>query len=403
MKKITLCVVSLLLLWGAAGNECSARDINLDEIYIRLSSPLLHRLIISKLDAYQEAGGRLVDSGVIFAGWFSGKDVVYVKEFPGTEENAVCSYDIRTGRQRELFRLSGTVTAMEVTADGRHVVIKRMIRRRSVVPDNELLVYYLPTGRSYRVASDSIFRDFSLAPEGNSMFYETGKGIEELTLFSKVRRVAVPKIQYSLIVSTSNPSVAYFSPGRNRYLVMNGGGGRYKGILFGAERASIIHGFTSPRELFFVDNNTIAGRKGYTGHFFVSLKNLITGREERFAYPSLNTSLSHSRVSGILSFTKDQMIQFYMLNEKRLFDAGIEGEDVSFSTDGVNFTALICSRLFIVNRHNLARMRIGLRRSWNSILRIYRELKTRPGDMDNEFSTQYIVRKIRIYSDLLRQ
>ena len=401
MKKIAFCIISLLLLW-AAENEGVARDINLDEIYIRASSRLLHVLVNAKLDAYQEAEGRFVDSGVAFTGWFSGKDVVYVKEFPGTEVNAVCTYDLRTGRQRELFRITGTVMALEVSADGRHIIIKRMVRRNSVVPDNELFVYYIPAGRSYRLASNTLFMDFSLAPEGNSMFRETGKGIEELALFSKVRRIAVPKIQYSLIVSTDNPSVAYFSPGRNRYIVMNGGGGRYRGILFGAGRASIIKGITSPKEFFFVDNNTIACRKGYTGHFFVALKNLLTGREERFAYPSLNTSLYYSRVPGILSFTKDQMIQLYMPNEKRLLNTGIEGEDVSFSTDGVHFTALICSRLFIVNRHNLIRKRIGLRRSWRNIMRMYRELESRPGDMDNEFSAQYIGRKISIYSELLR-
>ena len=402
MKKITLHVISLLLFWSAAGNMSIARDINLDEIYLRPSSPYLRRLIIAKLDAYQEAGAHLVDSGVIFAGWFSGKDVVYVKEFPGTEENAVCVYDVRTGQQRELFRITGTVMALAVTADGRHIVIKRMVRRRSIVPDNELYVYYLPTGRSYQVSSNSIFRDFSVAPEGNSMFHETGRGIEELTLFSKVRRIAVPKRHYSLIVATDNPSVACFSPGRNRYIVMNGGGGRYKGILFGTGSASILKGITSPGEFFFVDNNTIAYRKGYTGYFFVALRNLLTGRETRFGYPSLNTSLNYSVAPGILSFTKDQMIQLYVMSEKKLFHAGIEVEDVSFSADGVNFTALICNRLFIVNRHSLTRRRIGLRRSWRNILRIYRELKTRPGDMDNEFSAQYIGRKISIYSELLR-
>ena len=103
-----------------------------------------------------------------------------------------------------------------------------------------------------------------------------------------------------------------------------------------------------------------------------------------------------------ISFLKGQVIQIYNISDSRLINTGIEGEDVSFAPGKNSFISLIYKKLFIVDLNSLVKKRIELKRSWISILKVYRDLINRKSEYSNEFSAHYVNRKIRVYSNLIK-
>ncbi len=103
----------------------------------------------------------------------------------------------------------------------------------------------------------------------------------------------------------------------------------------------------------------------------------------------------------IAAFLKEQLIQYYKVEARDLIKTGLEGEDIFFSPNGVKFTSLLFKKLFIVNSEALKKKRIELKRSWESILSIYKELKSNKHEFLNEYSLHYINRKIKAYNALI--
>jgi hypothetical protein len=379
-----------------------ARDINLDEIYIKRTSPLLKKLIFEKLDTYEKVNAVFVDRDVIFSGWISGDRIIYIKEAPGNI-NIIYRYHTRKQKNEAIYRLKGLITYAHIAWKGRYVFLKRLIQKEGTIPDGERVIINLESKEVIISQTVSPFLDFSIPANGNSILYESKRGFVEFYPDPGTRRLILERRRYQDIVTSKNPSIAFLSPDRRKILVINGGGGSYRGKIIQGRKSFRIAGISSATELCWIDNYNILFRRGSAGSFSAILYNVKRRRSKILIRNSLNTNISFSFHSRIISLIRDQVILLYFTRGRKLMNIGLEGEDVSFEPNGKYFTSLIFKKLFIVNLNTIIRKRIELRRSWRSLLRLYRDLSTDSGHYENEYSAHYIRRKVFLYRSLLRQ
>lgn len=390
-----------LLFFNLLGSIALARDINLDEIYIKRTSPLLKKLIFEKLDTYEKVNAVFVDRNVIFSGWISGDRIIYIREAPGNI-NIIYRYHTRKQKHEILYRLKGLITYAHIGWNGRYVFLKRLIQGEGSIPYGERVIINLDSNEAITSQTVSPFLDFSIPANGNSILYEAKRGFVEFYPDSGTRRLILERRRYHDIVTSQNPSIAFLSPGRRAILVINGGGGSYRGKIIQGGRSFRIAGISSATELCWIDNHNILFRRGSAGSFSAILYNIKRKRSRVLIRNSLNTNISFSHHSSIVSLIKNQVIVLYFTRGRRLMNTGLEGEDISFEPNGRCFTSLIFKKLFIVNLNTLIRKRIELRRSWRSLLRLYRDAGIDRGHFENEYSADYITRKVFMYKSLLR-
>jgi hypothetical protein len=376
-----------------------ARDINLDEIYIKNTSPSLKKLALEKLEIYQTIEAVFVDSSVIFALWIGGNEIIYIKESDQLRTNYIFKYRLMDRRYVELCKVSGVITIARVTHSGRYLVLKRLVQGRNLVPQGETLIVNLESGQSKIISSSYAFLDFTVPGEGSSILLERGKGIVESFLDRNLQKDLLGKKSYDDIIISPTPSLCYLSPDRQKFLILNGSGGNYNAKLLRNTGSIIIDGISSSSEIFWLDNFTLIYRTGYAGNFSVMLHNIRNSKTKMLLKNSYNTNINYSENSGIISFLKDQVILFYNKYEDKIVDTGLEGEDISFSPNG-KFISLLYKKLFLVNSELLERKHIELKRSWNLILNLYKALYNRKDEFENEHSRLFIERKIQLYNKL---
>lgn len=379
----------------------SARDINLDEIYLKGTSPFQTRLLLAKLDSWLAVGARLVDRNVSFAGWISGSDLVYVKESPGGE-NLVCTYNIVSNKTVTAAVVKGDVMHARVSPGGRFIALKRLIRGNDIVPDGQTVIVALPGGGQTVLSSPSPLLDFTLSENGTSLLLESSGGIDEYRVQGGTRRTVLGRSACPAAFQQNVPTLAYPSPDNARWIVLGGGGGSYRACLIEGGSSREISGVTSASELCWLGNTAFAYRGGSAGAYSVVLHRLQGNQARIIGGESLNTSLAYSPHAGILSWLRDGSIMLFYPATGRQVATGLEGDDVAFDPAGSRFTALIGHRLFLADLDSLRRRGVELKRAMDRVLYIYEELARRPGEMQNEFSSEYVSRKIRLYRELLR-
>jgi hypothetical protein len=393
---------AVLILFLLFPSISPARDINLDSIYIKSTSGYLKWLMTGKLDAYQKVGALDIDRDVIFAGWLTGDEIVYAKESAEIEENIIYSYNLNSREKKEITRIKGTITAFKPSPNGRHIIIKRMIQRVDIVPENEICVLYIPDKKITAYRSSSLLMDFSLAQDGNSIFFETNKGIEEFSLYTAISTLIIKRSAYSDIASPGITSIAFFSPDRNTCAILNGESGRYNCKIILKNSSFTISGVSSPAEFFWLDNYYFALRSGHSGNFSAVIYHIEKNTKSILLAGSLNTNITFSENPKILSYLNDQMIHLYFPAKNSIILTGLEGEDISFENSGNLFTALMYKRLFLVNLRSVEKKQSDLKTTWMGLLKAYNELLKETTDHDNEYSPNYINKKINAYRDLIK-
>ncbi len=393
-----LSLVCFLLLLPA---DLLARDINLDELYFKKDSLRAERLAILKLDAYQSVQAHLVDRDVVFAGWLSGSDLFYIQEVPGLSVNILFQYNAYRQRRTERSRIPGVLTAARASPDGSFIALKRLIRKEDVVPSGETVIYSFRTGKTGILPTQTGFLDFDIPSGEPAIVYESSAGITEYHPDTGRTRLLIEKRRYADIAVPGATTMALLSPDRRNTLVISGGGGSYAARLYGVRTSFPIPGISSASETFWVDAHTIAFRSGSPGSFSVRRYDVRSRTASTLLSSSLNTSLTYSPHAATLSFLNDQVICLHTIRDGKTLITGIEGEDVSIPATGSRFISLFNRRLFIVNIELIKRNELLLRRSWASILASYRELSLDKRYWENEYSLDYIRRKIRLYSSLI--
>jgi len=163
-----------------------------------------------------------------------------------------------------------------------------------------------------------------------------------------------------------------------------------------------MDGLSSSSEIYWIDNDRLIYRKGATGNFSVVIYNIKNQKEKVLLNNSFNTNITYSPHPMIAAFLRDQIINIYDFQKNKLINTGTEGEDILFSPNGNKFISLIYKKLFIIDIAALNKKTIELKRSWNEILSVYNELKNKNDEFTNEYSLDYINRKIITYNDLIR-
>src|SRR5208337_5305446 len=102
----------------------------------------------------------------------------------------------------------------------------------------------------------------------------------------------------------------------------------------------------------------------------------------------------------IVSFLQDQVIQFYDMRRNAVLMIGLEGEDVFFSPDGSRFISLYLKKLFISNLNQIKRKNLELVKNSMQIKELYKILLDSKADWSNEYSPEYLRKKISVYGKL---
>ena len=378
-----------------------AREINLDELYIKHSSPYLKRLSLLMLDTYEKVDAVFVDRNVIYSAWLSGNYILYIKELSGKNNNAIYMHNIQKKQGEVLKIIPGVITYARVSRDGRYLFFKRLTGEKSEIPYGEICVLHLIDKRFSSFRTKHPFIDFSVNDSDGTMLIESEDGVVRYDPWTGKKTVVMKKNSYSDIATAENPTIGFYSPDESSFLIINGGGGNYRAKIFSRGKSNRLRGITASSELYWIDNFTFVYRSGSAGNYNVMIYNVNSGKKQYLLKYSLNTNITFSQHPRIITFLRDQVIVVYSMKDRQQLTTGLEGEDVAFDPSGRLFTSLKLKRLFIVNIFTLARKQMELRRCWKQILEIYESLKNNSHSFDNEFSEEYIDRKIKLYRSLL--
>lgn len=386
----------LFLLYLLFSPDVFGRDIDMDEIYISNAQGYLSKLSSLKHNAYQILKSTPVDSNVIFAGWVSGNRLVYVKEYINADINEIYEYYPSSRIKKRMATVKGAVIHSKISLNGHYLFLKVVYVSRNSV-NNEIVILNLRDRFVRKKRSLTPLLDFTVSYHGDSLFYENGDGITEYFPDDGSERLILPKDRYSRMMSNSNCTLAYVSPMRNRILLVNGGGGLYDSVLLQGRGSRIIEGISSSSEIWWLDNSRIIYRSGSLARYHLVQYNAETGSSEIKSDMSLNTNISYSPFDRYVSYNLDGIISFYFsrYDDTRRFP--VEGEDISFSPDGQVFLSLFQKRLYLSRYSALQESQLELRRNSAEILTIYRRLRNSGRNLLNEYSDEYIRRKISVY------
>ena len=375
-----------------------SRDVNLDAIYININSPYYTKLLERKLTAYQSVNSQLIDRDVIFAFWKDGFTVLYIKEFP--ELNILYSYNRNTQSYDELYRLSGIITSAKNSSNGKFIFVKRLRQTGDLLLQGETIVIDIYSKKIKVLDSSYPFIDFSLSPSGNELLYETEKGIVEFFPDSNNKNIIIGKPEYSDIIKSHSPTIAYMSPNKKKIMLVNGSGGFYRAKFISSGKSWKLAGITSSSEIYWINNNQVICRKGDAGNYSVHVYDVSAQRSAVLVGKSLNTNIQFSNLSKMVSFLQDQIILIYDVRRNTIVNIGLEGEDVFFSPDGSRFISLYLKKLFINNVNMIKRKNMELVKITKQINILYKNLLELKNDWMNEYSPEYIRKKISVYSKI---
>lgn len=377
--------------------ELMARDIDLDAIYLKRSSKSYVSIVEKKLDAYQFSRSQLVDSGVIFAYCLNGFEFAYIKEFKAI--NILYVFHRINLTKTEIVRFPGIVASVSSRPSGSLFLVKTFVAQNGF-PKTKTLIINLrnKTVRTLDATQGDITA--TLSPSGDSVFIERKNGINEYDPYANQYRLVLPTSRYFEIASKGVSAAAFFSPDRQSAICLCGSGGKYRAKLIVGKNSFIMDDITSTSELYWLNNNEIVYRSGFPGSFNAQIKNIRTGKNTLLVAGSLNTNIKYSQVSRSISYLHDQVITVYDLPNSLQYITGLEGEDVDFTPDGQRFASLYLKKLFITTIHTIKTKNIELKRIFCQISDEYsRAIKSRE-DWMNEYTPQYLNRKLQVYKKL---
>lgn len=375
------------------------KDINLDKIYIKDDSKYYKMLLDRKIDAHKAIHSLFIDRDVIFAGWMSGREIIYLKEL--SVSNVIFRYNLIHHSREEVLRFEGVVTFCEISNNKRYLFIKRFIPENEAFPRGETLILNIEQRKVNILKTTNLFVDYTQSSEGNSIFYENNGGFIEHFPVTGIKRLVCRRIKYTDIIRKNGVNLLYFSPNRLKKLIVSGSGGFYMAKIITRNRTWKVRNITSATEIKWINNRSFFYRSGSPGSYTLNLYDTVKKKSRRIISNSLNTNLSYSHNPGIAAALKNQVIHIYRISENRLFNIGIEGEDISFSPDGNRFTSLLLKKLFITNFHSIEKQGLLLKMNSKVILEIYRTLLKKRGEWENEYTHLYLKKKIAEYKFLV--
>ena len=376
-----------------------SRDIDLDKIYIQESCPIYAKIIDKKIEAFKKGGAGFIDKNVAFAEWINGREIVYVKEQESI--NIIYLFDTIKHTRSEISRFDGTVTYFKLSQTGKFAVLKKFSIDADANTAAFMVVVKIYQKQVMLFKSNYLFADFTISRSGQSIFLEKKSGIFEFFPDSGFEKLVIKSREYEKIKSGDSNIFAYQSPDANKFAILCGQAGNYKAIIQGDQENKVIDNISSSTEFFWVDNNSIAYRKGGPGSFRSVIYNIKYDFEKILADDSFNTGLVYSNQAKAFSFLKGQLINFYFPAGAQIIQTGLEGEDSALSPDSTRFLSIFNRNLFIGNISVLDKKTLQVKKISAEILVLYNELLKLKKCWGNEFSNLYIKRKIAAYKNFL--
>ncbi len=391
----------LLFLFLFQFSRVFARDINLDEIYINNKQGNLARLLSLKHKAYQILKSTPVDDNVIYSGWVSGNRLVYVKEYMNAGTNEIYEYYPASRIRKRIASIRGAIVHTKCALNGKCLYLK-MIHLRGNSISGEIVAINLHNNAITRKRSTDPLLDFTISYHGDFLYYENAEGIIEFSPDDGYERLFLHEQKYRSGMSRNNATLALVSPLKNKVLLVNGSGGTYSAIVIDGNRERVLDGITSVSELWWLDNSRVVFRGGGLANYQMIVFDTDTGRQYIKSEKSLNTNISFSPFDRYLVYNLDGLISFYFHRFETTIVYPLEGEDVFFSPDGASFVSLYQKRLYLSRYSSLQDNQIELKRNAAEILSLYRRIQLSKENLLNDYSDDYIDRKISIYEKVSR-
>jgi hypothetical protein len=121
----------------------SARDIDLDGIYLEKGTPIYSQIVTAKEKLFSDISSLYIDSNVIFAEWSGGNDIIYIREFRGV--NIVYRYTRNSRKKQEVVRFAGTVTSAFLSRYGDTLYAKTLFYNDDAEAESETIVIDVKT------------------------------------------------------------------------------------------------------------------------------------------------------------------------------------------------------------------------------------------------------------------
>ena len=392
--------ILIIFLVCAINVPLSARDIDLDAIYLEKNSNLYKEITNAKEKLYDHISSLFIDSNVIYAEWISGDDIVYIKEFAGV--NIVYKYTKSKRVRDEICRFTGSVTSALLNKNGNILYAKTLFYNNDAEAVSENIIIDVNSKEMRKKKSGFLFIDFTLHPSGNGIVYETGKGIVKTDTFNTESRVVYSKDLFGDLSSGGDPVLVYVSPDEKKAVFVSGNGGVYKTRVVTASGHTELNGVSSNTDLRWIDNNRFVYRSGGGGDYSVRVYDVSSGKSNEILSGTLNPDINFSEKAGIITCLDNQVITVISRDLKKRIDTGIEGEESYFSPDGRKFTSIYLGRLYVTSLNMVEKYRIEIRRNAGELIELYRKAAVTKNVWQSDYSPEYIKTKIRQYDKFLK-
>ncbi|HOK03182.1 MAG TPA: hypothetical protein PKX79_09415, partial [Spirochaetota bacterium] len=209
------------------------------------------------------------------------------------------------------------------------------------------------------------------------------------------------KKSYEDLSCSDNPVLLNLSPDKKKKIISCGSGGDYNAKLLSASKTQYLKGFSSNKDIFWVSNDSFIYRSGAPGDYSIKLYDMNKESSISLITDTMNPDIKFFEQRSLLAGLDNQMIVIMDLVSKQFLYTGIEGEETNFSPDGRKFLSIYKGNLYITNISLIEKYNINLRRNAQNILSLYNKTLSEKTIWENDFSKEYILKKILLYKKYL--
>lgn len=395
IKRLNIIIIALLI-----NVPLIPRDIDLDAIYLEKDSSIYRQIVTAKEKLYADISSLFIDSSVIFAEWSGGNEIIYIREFRGV--NIIYRYIKGTRKKEEIARFDGSVTSAFLNRYGSTLYAKTLYYNDDAEAESETIAVDVKTGSVSKKKSNRLFLDFTLHPSGYGIVCQTGEGIVKTDSLDGEYKLLVKCDAMRELLTGSDPVLAFVSPDEKKTVLITGSGGSYTARLLTQSGPVEINGVSSNSDLRWIDSSRFVYRSGGGGDYSVKVFDAASGKSKLLLSGTMNPDINFSEIPGLITCLDNQMITVFSRDLKNRIDTGIEGEESFFSPDGGKFTSIYLGRLYINSLNMVQKYRIEIRRNAVTLLSLYREAAKNKSSWQNDYSPEYINKKIRQYEKFLK-
>ncbi len=382
--------VCIILLCFALRLPLYARGIPLDSVYINTSSAEYHTLFFTRLDYYQSIGAQFIDSGIAYAAWLNGKEVIYIKE-TGTN-NSVIVANITTRKKITVYQFKGTVISARTAGNGLYIAIKYF--STDTIPQPVLMLYDIKKKKSKILNTASAGIDYSFSHDGNLFYYRNNNCIIEIMCDSYREKEILCKEKAPQW--DENTVICDYSIHR---LFLSGTSGNYDVYMHINQSWKKLFTAITPAEIFVADT-TAFYTGGFPGGYTVSLYSLHTGKTQKILSGSFNPSLHMTAHTAI--FLNNAFITLFDNSKNKLTPTTVESDEALISPDLFSIASTLYSRLFILPITKVSVLEPQGKRYLATLNSQYTAIAQKRSIHSSPYSATYIQQKKATIASLLK-